>query len=197
MTDDGLEPVEVTGRWVGFYRHRWEQLGTYPIIAVLCQNGDKITGEMYDQITNRSQYLDDFVEVIGKDIAYESRRRFEQVIGRFGRRPSETLVCLTRPTSRERSRGAMSSSRRPTEVRWRSLGLSRRSRSAHSGETVTRFTTLVTLIGIGCLSQEDGSLGKGGCLVGSCRHKVGAALSFTRSLESGRRKGTPVLQRLL
>ena len=84
MTDDGLEPVEVTGRWVGFYRHRWEQLGTYPIIAVLCQNGDKITGEMYDQITNRSQYLDDFVEVIGKDIAYESRRRFEQVIGRFG-----------------------------------------------------------------------------------------------------------------
>src|SRR5208337_1393286 len=84
MIDDGLEPVEVTGRWVGFYRHRWEQLGTYPIIAVLCQNGDKITGEMYDQITNRSQYLDDFVEVIGKDIAYESRRRFEQVIGRFG-----------------------------------------------------------------------------------------------------------------
>ena len=38
MTDDGLEPVDVTGRWVGFYRHRWEQLGTYPIIAVLCQN---------------------------------------------------------------------------------------------------------------------------------------------------------------
>ena len=30
MIDDGLEPVEVTGRWVGFYRHRWEQLGTYP-----------------------------------------------------------------------------------------------------------------------------------------------------------------------
>ena len=121
MTDDGLEPVEVTGRWVGFYRHRWEQLGTYPIIAVLCQNGDKLTGEMYDQITNRSQYLDDFVEVIGKDIAYESRRRFEQVIGGSVRRPSETLVCLTRPTFRERSRGAMSSSRRPTEVRWRSL----------------------------------------------------------------------------
>ena len=42
MTDDGLEPVEVTGRWVGFYRHRWEQLGTYPIIAALCQNGDKM-----------------------------------------------------------------------------------------------------------------------------------------------------------
>jgi len=24
MIDDGIEPVEVTGRWVGFYRHRWE-----------------------------------------------------------------------------------------------------------------------------------------------------------------------------
>ena len=30
MIDDGLEPVEVTDRWGGFYRHRWEQLGTYP-----------------------------------------------------------------------------------------------------------------------------------------------------------------------
>ena len=56
MTDDGLEPIEVTGRWVGFYRHRWEQLGTYPIVADLCQTGEKITGEMYDQITDRSEY---------------------------------------------------------------------------------------------------------------------------------------------
>ena len=33
MTDDGLEPVEVTGRWGGFYRHRSEQIGTSPIVA--------------------------------------------------------------------------------------------------------------------------------------------------------------------
>ena len=84
MTDDGLEPVELTGRWVGFYRHRWEQLGTYPIVADLTQIGDRITGEMYDQLTDRSDYLDDFVEVIGKDIAYETRRSFEQVIRQFG-----------------------------------------------------------------------------------------------------------------
>jgi hypothetical protein len=84
MNVDGLAPVEVTGRWVGFYRHRWEQLGTYPIVADLRQAGGKIMGEMYDQITDRSDYLDDYVEVIGEDIAYETRRRFEQVIRRFG-----------------------------------------------------------------------------------------------------------------
>ena len=92
MTDDGLEPVEVTGRWVGFYRHRWEQLGTFPIIADLVQTDDMITGEMYDQITNRSDYLDDFVEAIGKDIASETRRRLQQVISQFG---TET-VCNSR-----------------------------------------------------------------------------------------------------
>jgi hypothetical protein len=84
MTDDGLEPVELTGRWVGFYRHRWEQLGTYPIIADLCQTGDTITGEMYDQITERSDYLDDFVEILGEQIPTDTRRRFEQPIRQFG-----------------------------------------------------------------------------------------------------------------
>ena len=84
MTDDGLEPVEITGRWVGFYRHRWEQLGTFPIIAEFCQTGKTISGEMYDQITHRSDYLDDYVELIGLDIAAETRRRLEQAIRQFG-----------------------------------------------------------------------------------------------------------------
>lgn len=84
MTDDGLEPVDLTGRWVGFYRYRWEQLGTYPIVAEIQQTGNNITGEMYDQITERSDYFDDFVAVIGKDIAYESRRNMQQMIRRFG-----------------------------------------------------------------------------------------------------------------
>ena len=84
MSDYGLELVDLTGRWVGFYRHRWEQLGTYPIVADLCQTGTNITGEMYDQITDRSDYLDEFVELIGKDIAHEARRRLQQVVKRFG-----------------------------------------------------------------------------------------------------------------
>ena len=68
MREYGLELVDLTGRWVGFYRHRWEELGTYPIVADLNQNGTKITGEMYDQITERSDYLDEYVDLIGKDI---------------------------------------------------------------------------------------------------------------------------------
>ncbi len=84
MTDDRLEPVEVTGRWVGFYRYRWEQLGKYPIVAEIQQTGNKITGEMYDQITERSDNFADFVDVIGKDIAYETKRKMQQMIRRFG-----------------------------------------------------------------------------------------------------------------
>ena len=42
MIDDELEPVTVTGRWVGFYRHRWEQLGTYPIIADWTVHGNEV-----------------------------------------------------------------------------------------------------------------------------------------------------------
>jgi hypothetical protein len=84
MHEYGLDLVDLTGRWVGFYRHRWEQLGTYAIVADLNQNGTRITGEMYDQITERSDYLDDYVDLIGKDIPHESRRRLEQMVRRFG-----------------------------------------------------------------------------------------------------------------
>jgi hypothetical protein len=84
MADGGLEPVDVTGRWVGFYRHRWEQLGTYPIIADLSQTGSRITGEMYDQITDRSDYLDSLAGICGRDISSEARQALEAMIRRFG-----------------------------------------------------------------------------------------------------------------
>ncbi|MGP0064665.1 MAG: hypothetical protein ACLQGP_13840 [Isosphaeraceae bacterium] len=84
MIDDGIEPVEVTGRWVGFYRHRWEQLGTFPIIAEIVRTGDKIAGEMYDQITERSDNLDNLVEIVREDKTPEDRRRLQQAIGRLG-----------------------------------------------------------------------------------------------------------------
>jgi hypothetical protein len=84
MTDDGFQLVEVTGRWVGFYRHRWEQLGTFPIVAEIQQTGNQISGEMYDQITERSEYFEDYVELVGKDIGYETRRQMQQMINQFG-----------------------------------------------------------------------------------------------------------------
>jgi hypothetical protein len=69
MSDHRLELVDLTGRWIGFYRHGWEELGTHPIDPELNQNGTRMTREMYDQITERSDYLDDYVELIGRDIA--------------------------------------------------------------------------------------------------------------------------------
>jgi hypothetical protein len=84
VTDDGLDPVHVTGRWVGFYRHQWEQLGTYPIVAEIQQTGNKITGEMYDQITERSDYFDDFVKLLGNDISDDTRFKMQQMIHLFG-----------------------------------------------------------------------------------------------------------------
>jgi hypothetical protein len=94
MTDDGLEPVDLTGRWVGFYRHRWKQLGSYPIIANLSQTGGRITGEMYDQILDRSEYLNSLREICGKDISFEQRLSLGNMIRRFG---SETVVNVRLP----------------------------------------------------------------------------------------------------
>ena len=89
MTDDGLEPVNVTGRWVGFYRHRWEQLGTYPIVADIQQTGEKITGEMYDQMTDGSDYLDSLLEVCGQEITIEAKHNLTTMIRQFG---TETVM---------------------------------------------------------------------------------------------------------
>jgi hypothetical protein len=84
MSDDRFEPVDLTGRWVGFYRHRCEQLGSYPIVAELHHTGDRITGEMYDQITGRSDYVDDFYAVIRQDISHQAGLAMEMMIKRFG-----------------------------------------------------------------------------------------------------------------
>ena len=73
MTEDQLGPIEMTGRWVGFYRYRSEQAGTHPIIAEVCQNGDRITGEMYDQITERSDLFDSYLETFREDVSRRVR----------------------------------------------------------------------------------------------------------------------------
>lgn len=93
MTDDGLGPINVTGRWVGFYRHRWEQLGTFPITAEIRQQGERITGEMYDQITDRSEVLDRLIEVCREGISDWHRRRLEAIVKRLG---TEAVVVSSR-----------------------------------------------------------------------------------------------------
>ncbi len=85
MMDDGIWPVELTGRWVGFYRHRWEQMGTFPIIAEISQSRDTLTGEMYDQVTDRSEILDRVLEIVRDDTSAGNRRKMENAISQFGR----------------------------------------------------------------------------------------------------------------
>jgi len=83
MTDKRLEPVELTGRWTGISQC-WEQLGRYPIIADLRQTGDNIRGELYDQMRSRSDYFGNSVVILGEQIPIDIRRKFEQLIRRFG-----------------------------------------------------------------------------------------------------------------
>ncbi len=93
MTDDGLEPVEVTGRWVGFYRYQSEHLGVFPLVAEIHQAGDRVTGQMYDQITDVSDLLERLVEAFQDDITQGRRRKLEKVIEQFGK---ESVVVTTR-----------------------------------------------------------------------------------------------------
>jgi hypothetical protein len=83
MTDNRLEPVDVTGRWVGFW-YGWEKPGRYPIIAVLRQTGNMITGEWYDQIRERADHFDRIAEILETQMPNEVSRAFERVFRRFG-----------------------------------------------------------------------------------------------------------------
>jgi len=93
MADEGLGQVELTGRWVGFYRYRSEQLGVFPIVAEIRQTGDTITGEMHDQITDVSNFLDRFVEAFQHDMVQWRRRSLERMIEQFGK---EAVVVTAR-----------------------------------------------------------------------------------------------------
>lgn len=192
MTDDELEPVELTGRWVGI-SHRWEKFERYPIIADLRQTGDNIRGEMYDQMRSRSDYFGNSVVILGEQIPIDTRRKLEQVIKQFGTEtvPNSRLPVISE--IRERSRGARSGSQRTTGG-WRPLGLPGRSKSGPSGEIGIRFNTLVTSIVIGGASWERGSSGERVSSGGFCHSNLGAALSCTGSLEGGttKRAGMPL-----
>jgi hypothetical protein len=117
----------MTGRWVGFYRHRAEQLGAFPITAEIRQTGDRLTGEMYDQITDRSELLDSIIEVHREAMSPCYRLRVERMIQQFGdgvvvvdsRLPETSDIDGKlnggRVTFTKSYRGAM-------EVRWRAGG---------------------------------------------------------------------------
>ena len=119
MSDEGLGPVDVTGRWVGFYRHRWEELGIYPIVADLEHSGSQLTGTMYDQVTDRWESVEHFLDMAGEDIATETRQRLQQMMSRFG--PEIVWNARLPDTSDIRGKVAGSHVRltRLTEEQWR------------------------------------------------------------------------------
>ncbi len=50
----------------------------------LRQTGDNIRGELYDQMRSRSDYFGNSVVILGEQIPIDIRRKFEQLIRRFG-----------------------------------------------------------------------------------------------------------------
>jgi hypothetical protein len=95
MAEDGLEPVDVTGRWMGFYRYRAEALGNFPIVAELVQRGSRVSGEMYDQITDRSDTLEQLLETRGPDMCLTKRLRLQGIVDRLG--TASITVATTLP----------------------------------------------------------------------------------------------------
>ncbi len=93
MADDGLEPVDVTGRWVGFYRYPAEEAGTFPIVAEFQQDGGRISGEMYDQITDQSDTLERILDLRRDELSLLQRSRVQTTIKRLGPR---SMVVTTR-----------------------------------------------------------------------------------------------------
>jgi hypothetical protein len=89
MALDGLDPLDLTGRWVGFYRHIYESFGAFPITAELRHEGRRLAGEMYDQVTDRTELLHAMVESYGERIAEHQRRKIEALIDHFGDRNVE------------------------------------------------------------------------------------------------------------
>ena len=87
MDNDAIGQVDLTGRWVGFYRYTTEGSGTFPIVAEIQQTGDKITGEMYDQVTDRSDRLDAILEKFRDDLTPGHKRRIEAVLRRYADEP--------------------------------------------------------------------------------------------------------------
>jgi hypothetical protein len=84
MADHWLDAVNLTGRWVGFYRYRSAELGMFPITAQIRQEGNRISGEMYDQITERSESLLHQLDLMGDDISPGRRARLQRIMEQLG-----------------------------------------------------------------------------------------------------------------
>jgi hypothetical protein len=85
---------DLTGRWLGFYRYRSEEMGMFPITAEVRQSGRRIVGEMYDQVTERSELLDTLLDRFREDLTPRARVTIEAGIALLGTREIEVRTHL-------------------------------------------------------------------------------------------------------
>jgi len=93
MADEMFEHVDVTGRWTGFYRYISEGMPPFPIVAEIIQTGSRLSGEMYDQITDTSDTLERVLETRRAELPSLVALRVEETIRQLG---SKTMVVSTR-----------------------------------------------------------------------------------------------------
>jgi hypothetical protein len=94
MVEDEFGPIDVTGRWIGFYCHRSELLGPFPIAAHLRQEEDRFHGEMTDEITDRSHFLETLIEAHRADHSALTRLLLGSMIRQHGEGVVEIETCL-------------------------------------------------------------------------------------------------------
>jgi hypothetical protein len=91
---DGFGIPDLTGRWLGFYRYRSEEMGLFPITAEIRQEGSRIAGEMYDQVTERTGLLERLLELCREDITPWQRSKLERAMAQVGTREIEVRTHL-------------------------------------------------------------------------------------------------------
>jgi hypothetical protein len=86
MADEAFGSTDMTGRWTGFYRYRSEALGVWPIVAEIRQEGSRVFGEMYDQVTDYSESLENILETRRDQLSVLQRWKIEQTLTLIGAR---------------------------------------------------------------------------------------------------------------
>ena len=86
MADEKFGSADLTGRWTGFYRYISEGMPPFPIVAEISQDGNRLSGEMYDQITEVTDTLERFLEVRRAEIPVMQALNLEQTIRLLGSR---------------------------------------------------------------------------------------------------------------
>lgn len=94
MADDSFVSAALTGRWTGFYRQNWEEMPPFPIVAEIVQDGTRLSGEMYDQVTEVTDSLEHILSSRRAEIPHEFAMRIESTLIALGSRKMRVTYRL-------------------------------------------------------------------------------------------------------